>query len=181
MMRNPIQWRAERQDWADPAYDEVRRENTLILESLRGIIQDSDDVLVTPDEFHLRSGRVLQGRSSAKPKGLWYAKGLAWVEWLIAEQPDWLKPYLYRIHMDKRDVLALRTIDDILAFASRYAADAHSVRWRDVADDYAGIEIAPYRYDLRGDMRVFWYTGWDIPSGCVWEPGIILDVEEIEV
>tara|TARA_Y100001970_G_scaffold2942_1_gene3464 strand:- start:1204 stop:1773 length:570 start_codon:yes stop_codon:yes gene_type:complete len=44
------------------------------------------------------------------------------------------------------------------------------IDWPRVASDYAGIEICPYLSSKRNDDDSFWYYGWDVASGCVWDP-----------
>lgn len=41
------------------------------------------------------------------------------------------------------------------------------IDWPKVAEHYAGIEICPYLYSKRS---MSWYYGWDVASGCVWDP-----------
>lgn len=48
------------------------------------------------------------------------------------------------------------------------------IRWRAVAERYAGIVITPYQYRLRHDL--LWYMPWDCASGCIWDPAAIASV-----
>ena len=50
------------------------------------------------------------------------------------------------------------------------------IDWPQVSRDYAGIEICPYLYSKRMDEDSFWYYGWDVASGCVWDPKGIQDL-----
>ena len=43
------------------------------------------------------------------------------------------------------------------------------IDWPKVAEHYAGIEICPYLSKKRHDDDSFWYYGWDVASGCVWD------------
>ena len=43
------------------------------------------------------------------------------------------------------------------------------IDWPRVAKDYAGIEICPYLSSKRNDDDSFWYYGWDVASGCIWD------------
>ena len=52
------------------------------------------------------------------------------------------------------------------------------IDWPRVASDYAGIEICPYLSSKRMDEDSFWYYGWDVASGCVWDSKGITDLVE---
>ena len=45
------------------------------------------------------------------------------------------------------------------------------ISWKDVMENYAGIEIIPYIYKAR--FKYKWYYTWDIASGCIWNTKII--------
>ena len=43
------------------------------------------------------------------------------------------------------------------------------IDWKKVQDDgWAGIQICPYRGEAR--YSSMWYYGWDVASGCIWDP-----------
>ena len=42
--------------------------------------------------------------------------------------------------------------------------------WKLIAQEFDGIEIAPYQWEIRMDYNFFWYYGWDCASGCLWRP-----------
>ena len=44
-----------------------------------------------------------------------------------------------------------------------------SIDWQRVLEDYDGIEVNPYFYELRLTHNLIWYYGWDVPSGCFWK------------
>jgi len=50
------------------------------------------------------------------------------------------------------------------------------IDWPKVAEHYAGIEICPYLVEKRMDDDSFWYYGWDVASGCVWDPSGIKEI-----
>ena len=127
-----------------------------------------------------------QVSSGLKPAGLWYACGGAWLDWIQNEQPDWAQhwKYLYRLTLG-RDILFLRTKEETREFSLRYPNPYNpqsddrdrTIDWAAVSDDYAGIEVCPYHYDLK--WRLFWYRAWDVASGCIWDPRGLGDVELI--
>lgn len=118
-----------------------------------------------------------------KPDGFWYAIDRAWLDWCEAKDFDCSSNHVYVLDIDYRRVLRLRSVDDILTFNRHYGARSRThnfIDWARVAADYAGIEIAPYQYSLRMDRRVGWYYTWDVASGCVWDPSVILGAREID-
>lgn len=55
----------------------------------------------------------------------------------------------------------------------------HAIRWRDLAQEYQGIIIAPYIWQYRLEMS--WYYGWDCASGCIWDGAAVLDLVPLPV
>lgn len=45
------------------------------------------------------------------------------------------------------------------------------IRWDKVINDYGGIEICPW---LKKRMYYFWYSSFDVASGCIWNTKAIL-------
>jgi len=116
-------------------------------------------------------------RNPTKPTGLWYSPSGPddWKSWCEAEGFDGLGPFQYALTIDPAcTIIKLRTPDDIFCFNDQYSIELPygimEIDWKRVADDYDGIEIAPYQWKCRLDTRVFWYYGWDCASGCLWRP-----------
>jgi hypothetical protein len=115
-----------------------------------------------------------------KPHGLWYDCEGEWIDWVSSEMPDWVQSYVYEVHLNKAVMLELKSEGDLLDFTEEYgtapegyppgSAKAYYIDWGRVASKYAGVEICPYQWGLRMDQRTYWYYGWDIASGCVWNP-----------
>jgi hypothetical protein len=118
---------------------------------------------------------------SGKPKGIWYAKGYGWMNWLRVEMPHWLSDYNYIYELIPKysdglngsgGVLQLKTEEDVLLFSKKFGVNNHygsvDINWPEVAKFYDGIEIIPYQYSLRYNNDVSWYYGWDLGSGCIW-------------
>jgi hypothetical protein len=121
-----------------------------------------------------------------KPTGVWYATGDEWLEWCRTDMPGWIRPNLYRLTLDKSRMLIMRTASELRAFTKKYAHpdvlarhNAMHLDWARVANEYTGIEIAPYIYECRFDLM--WYYGWDVASGCVWDKSIIQCIDPIEM
>lgn len=130
--------------------------------------------------------RQLPTRFSSKPDGLWVSVDGDddWPQWCQANDYDGCGPYHYRVRLNLDRVLVLDTLQAVQDFShkgsqrsgmhSRYLA---SIDWRPVADEYAGIIIAPYQWDARLDL--IWYYGWDCASGCIWDPAAVIDLEQV--
>ncbi len=109
-----------------------------------------------------------------KPRGLWYGIGESWLDWLDSEQANWYGPYTYVLDIPRgAEILSLRTADAVVAFEQKFGValgrtTTRSIDWRRVAKDYCGVEIAPYQHSLR--YGPLWYYGWDVASGCIWNP-----------
>ena len=118
-----------------------------------------------------------------KPKGLWYACGDEWAE--FASGAGWKSRYnhLYEVELKHYEILFIKTPEDFERFEQMYGEKGNdrfavlSINWPKVAQDYAGIEICPYRNDKR--MSSDWYYGWDVASGCVWSSKGFAGVKEI--
>jgi hypothetical protein len=152
-----------------------------------GRLRERDRIVVWSDPIDRRRlakiGEAREGLSDTfKPTGLWYAFGWEWVEWCRAENfaVERIK-HAYRILLDGRRVLSLRSQDEVRKFAERYRAlsSPSFIEWSKLREDYAAVEIPSYFWDLRFSMT--WYYAWDVASGCVWDPSVILDWEKIEI
>ncbi len=122
-----------------------------------------------------------------KPRGFWVS---------IAGEDDWPtfcrseKFGLDRLVAEHTVVLAadaavlhLQTAGELEAFHAEYsvaqtaafpltAERYRPIDWHAVARAYEGIIIAPYQWSMRLDGP-FWYYGWDVASGCIWDLGAI--------
>jgi hypothetical protein len=112
-----------------------------------------------------------------KPLGLWYEVDGDWRRWIEGEQFR-LEAYTFahRLELGAERMLFVRGSRELEAFNAEYEARELSVRgtlnwridWPRVAEEYDGIEIAPYVWSHRLDY--LWYYGWDCASGCIWRP-----------
>jgi hypothetical protein len=121
---------------------------------------------------------------SEKPKGLWYACGIEWAEFV--NQAGWQHKYsyLYELTLNHYDMLFIKSKEDFEKFESMYGVkggderwSSLSIDWPKVASHYAGIEICPYRGEKR--MTSDWYYPWDVASGCVWASKGFAGIKEI--
>jgi len=121
-------------------------------------------------------------KADFKPKGLWYACGDEWIQWAINENygfGDWV----YLVHIDMAKMLKLKNAAEVRDFSAEFEVPRNSsskseyyhfnIDWPKVAARYSGIEICPYVSSLRLEPEVAWYYGWDVASGCVWDPSAL--------
>lgn len=113
-----------------------------------------------------------------KPTGFWYSVDQDWERWCQSEQPDWLeRRYVHEVSLSDERMLFIRTTTDLDLFHERYKARPfpelreYYPHWGIVAEEYDGIEIAPYLWARRLDGAASkWYYSWDCASGCIWRP-----------
>jgi len=120
-----------------------------------------------------------------KPSGLWYAIGTEWINWCKIAMPHWLEDqnvFRLKIHTDK--ILFVDTPEKLEAFDQKYkvyrgedALRLEIIDWLAIAEEYHGVEIAPYFRRHRLDF--FWYHGWDVASGCIWNKRAIARIEKM--
>ena len=98
---------------------------------------------------------------------------------------------MYAVNINPEKVLSLSTLADVHTFTKKYIFVADSdkffpssisnfariINWALVGKEYDGIEINPYIGEARLDPKTFWYYSWDVVSGCIWEPSVLLGCE----
>jgi hypothetical protein len=124
-------------------------------------------------------------RAGAKPNGLWYecqdGSSETWEEFCEAGLSAGYGKYdgTYNVVLNDYEILFILDEFDFKKFNKMYSVNHPSdpdgskgldkvIDWPTVTSHYAGIEICPYRADKRNDDDAFWYYGWDVASGCVW-------------
>ncbi len=133
-------------------------------------------------------GGKVEQKPGPKPDGVWYDCGGEWLRWVESEMPHWLGDYTYRLFLDKGKMLYIDSPEMLDIFTQTYRATAvegvsspssYYIDWPAVAKKYTGIEICPYIWERRMSRHTEWYYGWDLASGCVWDPCIIRKLERI--
>lgn len=110
-----------------------------------------------------------------KPNGLWYSCGDSWLKYILSEIPSFMERYNY-IHSIKigSNILKISNLTEFDAFNRQYSVEGTAgitlIDWPKVAENYDGIEINPYQWNRRNHPDSFWYYGWDVASGCIWNP-----------
>jgi hypothetical protein len=134
-----------------------------------------------------------QQKIGFKPKGLWYGIGDSWISWVKSEMPDWERDNVFTIEIKENYILRITNYDELIEFENKYLTDDFDkndrksiiisrmgdkqINWTKVAEDFFGIEIAPYIYQARNSHP--WYYGWDVASGCIWGDGVITKVTKL--
>lgn len=116
-----------------------------------------------------------------KPRGLWYACGTEWIDFVNREYKYGKGDYLYEITLNPSRMLFIDDPLDFMKFEKAYGVfygRDKIIDWSKVAERYGGIEICPYRYEMR--MRSTWYYPWDVASGCIWDPSAVSDIKEVK-
>ncbi len=167
--------------------------NAARLAKIKNLIKPADKIIMAKKDILPLRFPVEQTNFRSvygKPKGLWYAAGKEWIEWVEREMPHWMGDRFYKITPSSK-VLKINTLAKFQAFVQAYGEMKPSmfqgqepqpqfdqyIDWRRVAKDYPGIEIAPYRQDCR--LEYAWYYGWDVASGCIWDKSGIKSIERI--
>jgi len=117
-----------------------------------------------------------------KPEGFWYDCDGEWSRWIDSEMPHWKGKHNYKVQVDLSKMIVIRNYKQLKAFEEKYGikkpyGDGYmEIDWPKVAQNYSGIEIAPYIQSAR--FSVLWYYGWDVASGCIWEKSALKNVEK---
>lgn len=112
-----------------------------------------------------------------KPRGLWYAVGSGWFHFVMSDYPSGVKPYLYEIEINTKNLFIIKTAREMDEFTEVYGSPTfpdfggmgrkdEAIDWQLLARGYTGIEISPYIYSRRTELK--WYYSWDAASGCIW-------------
>ncbi len=119
-------------------------------------------------------------RSGDKPYGFWYEVDGSWQDWCASNQADWLEGrWLHKVTLGNERILMITNLADFDAFSQKCGSNEglpgsflwpkdYYIDWQQVAEEYDGIEIAPYFWERR--MTCSWYYTWDVASGCIWRP-----------
>lgn len=132
--------------------------------------------------------RTYAQRVGSKPKGFWYGIDNSWVDWCQSEMPEWVSPHRYEVEIDTSKILVVDTIEKMHDI-NKHAANTDEYFYRKNYDidwpyfekmGYKGIEIPIYMQELRMNLDFFWYYGWDVASGCIWDTNIIKSITKLQ-
>ena len=124
--------------------------------------------------------------TSTKPRGFWYGIDNSWIDWCSSEMPEWITDFKYEVELDDTNIKKLLTVEDMLKFNREYVIKDKNfnfnmhIDWIRLKNEgWKGIEIPNYFYQLRMNSDFFWYYGWDVACGCVWDTNIITKITKI--
>lgn len=122
-----------------------------------------------------------------KPHGLWVSVegDDDWLSWCQGERwgLESLKCATEIVLKKDASLLRLTSAKEICDFEDKFKGkkegdfDVHII-WPKVAEQYQGIVIAPYCWQLR--LEKMWYYGWDCASGCIWDADAVASLKQIE-
>lgn len=116
-----------------------------------------------------------------KPKGMWYALGGEWNNFLKYWDHQYIYQNVFYVDIDYTNILRINTKERFENFTQQYnlkpEKEGFFIDWIRVAKEYKGIEIIPMRHESK--LKHFWYYGWDIPSGCIWDTSAIKNSTKI--
>jgi len=135
-------------------------------------------VAANPEPFEVHPTEQT-GRPDHKPRGFWWEVDGDWRRWCADENYGRDKGHLFEVDLGRSRILRITTVTQLDAFHVKWSQNlVHGhlhhldfIRWDWVAEEWDGIEIAPYLWErrLHGPAHS-WYYGFDCASGCVWNP-----------
>ena len=148
------------------------------------VAKGAKPIVVEPREQDVRPGH--------KPKGFWYEVNGDWRRWCETDMPEYIEGgFLHTVTLGRERVRRIKGVHDFDLFDAKYGAREWApgyserygpmslgIRWADVAEDWDGVEIAPYLWNRRLGGPSWYYT-WDCASGVIWRPdGITVTYSE---
>lgn len=92
---------------------------------------------------------------------------------------------VFEVDINAFGVLQIRSVNELDDFHAKFSTSpvrydfddsAWNIDWRQVAEQYDGVEIAPYLWQCRLTGPARWYYGWDCASGVTWKPRAVIQV-----
>lgn len=85
-------------------------------------------------------------------------------------------------------ILILKTKSDMIRFTKKYGERSKifygvGINWNNVMEEYGGIEIL-YKQNTGSNMNYifhYWYSLFDVPSGCIWNYNIIKKIKLTQI
>lgn len=118
-----------------------------------------------------------------KPEGLWLSDESqieSWSNFCLTELNDPKRlTYCYQVVVDTSQILYLSSQEELLSFTNKFFVPDnfpqfgektyfYHLDWPQIAKLYNGILITPYICSTRLTPTTFWYYGWDVACGCIW-------------
>ena len=155
--------------------------------------------MTRPELFHYSQNIVTsvesrdpskRGSGCYKPAGFWVSvdepdedgESYGWPAW--CESEDYCLDRLgvrHRVDLINAErLLWITTADDLSWFDNIFGEVGpynREINWPLVADQFAGVVIAPYQRSKRFDID--WYYGWDCASGIIWDASIVRRITQV--
>ena len=159
----------------DDSYGDRRDDLVSVKVRLKSMgVNDGSRIHITHSE-NLEPKQVNQENDRPKPRGLWYGVGFGWIDFTISDFTSFYDKdknvSVFEFDVNSVNLLRITNFDELVAFDKEYCNSTERYRnpdWTRLEKEYDGIEIAPYIY--KGRFEIFWYYGWDVASGCIWNP-----------
>ena len=126
-----------------------------------------------PTDILLRRYGTPRQPRGPKPKGVWYAFGDAWIDYVKwnDETRSGSSAYYYLADIGGCKLLKMKKYKELVEFTREFTYEDNNpyyINWAKVSKKYDGIEINPHVSQAATDVTTQWYQYWDIASGCVW-------------
>lgn len=115
-----------------------------------------------------------------KPTGFWVSDDdeYGWRNWCHNEcfRPENLELAYEITLVENHHVRIIKTSEEIkqwTRYYSRLNLHRFSLDWLAMRQEWDGLIITPYHWEIRLDPDHAWYYGWDCASGCIWNPAAI--------
>jgi len=155
-----------------------------------------NDIVLThySDKPVVFDDRVYEQDTWHKPRGLWLSddSDYGWKEWCESEHfsTNSMATITEYSFAESANILWLKTFREILSMRDRYPIGSveeydykkpvYQIDWPKVAQEYDGILITPYSWELRLNPQTSWYYPWDCASACVWNTSVLKVRERVE-
>jgi hypothetical protein len=118
-----------------------------------------------------------------KPAGLWLGAGVAWLQWMRTEMPQWARvnKYTYKCYLKREiNVFRIDTFSALKRFSAKYGGKTESITyidWSQVCRDYDGLIVTNYKAvatKTEGMVEYLWFRTYDIDCACIWRPTAVI-------
>lgn len=139
--------------------------------SMNAPISDKLRIHWSKEPIRILKSTVQENRPMNKPWGLWYGFGREWIDFVYGNEISSKHGnYIYYVKIkDFSKTLQIKNREEITQFSDKFGSGRGLINWRNVSQQYNGIEINPWLGNLyRDDVKFSWYGDWSIASGCIW-------------
>lgn len=119
-----------------------------------------------------------------RPIGLWVSV-VGDSDWTSNSGVDLRSQNQYEITLaNAAKILFLDSEEKLSGFTQKFGLKPSgeqrtAIDWEQVATEYEGMVIAPYREELTESDDLFWWRAWGYASGCIWNKDAISEIKLI--